>query len=295
MSAQATHPGQMPADWRDVIDRAVSGRTPNVHTSPSTCTNTPNINTLVIANDDGKEHYSPTVTVSELETSGSMTLAPPSDCDDYDPASRPESPTPWSTIPRTTVKRKQHADYRPPTPPLPTQRRRSRSSNAASFDTRTSPAPSMISHLVPRDRSFVESSHHRRPSLVSPPTPPTESSIHDATTLVFQTEKSESINPELSSTWSSTCTPALTSHPLPPSGLTLDDKWPEVKASPSISSNAARPQYHHHEEPKMLPRAKVDAELPPLPGFGNAARRLLDSFGAWLRRTGFAIGSAFCL
>ncbi|KAG0709707.1 hypothetical protein DFH29DRAFT_993100 [Suillus ampliporus] len=175
----------LPPDWRDVIDRAVSRDRRTTSTLPA-------IDTVVDPSSHdahgadiefSAERLSPSTT--DLGTSGTMTFTPPTPTESYhddELVSRPSSPTPWEHLTRSTVKQPSYQEeYRPPTPPLPNQRKRSRSAESGC----DSPTPTIISQLrkaphstlplASRDPEHGAAISSERSEPLPPPVPPKSS------------------------------------------------------------------------------------------------------------------------
>lgn len=110
-------------------------------------------------------------------TSGTVNFTPPTpteSCHDEELVSRPSSPTPWEHLMRSTARQPSYQEeYRPPTPPIPNQRKRPRSAGSGC----DSPTTTIISQLAPHSTlplASRESDHYAAPIEKSgpPPLPP---------------------------------------------------------------------------------------------------------------------------
>ncbi|KAJ8587428.1 hypothetical protein M405DRAFT_310341 [Rhizopogon salebrosus TDB-379] len=239
----------LPSDWRDVIDRAVSRDRRTTPTLPA-------IDTVVDAScpdahgDDAEpspEKLSPSN--ADFGTSGSMVFTPPTPTGsfrDEEPMSRPSSPTPWQYPLRSIAKLPSYQEeYRPPTPPLSNQRKRSRSTGSGC----DSPTLTIISQLTGPHSTLVvasrDSEHAVAPSVSleksepPPPPPPPKSSLptppasltHEITSVSYHAGHDKTSQLHYAPAVSSTFTP---DHDRRPSTLnsTLNftfnsDKWTE--------------------------------------------------------------------
>ncbi|KAH7920165.1 hypothetical protein BV22DRAFT_1133286 [Leucogyrophana mollusca] len=297
----------LPADWRDAIDRAVSGER-------KTSSPLPSINTVVnypgedaLENDIILDRGGSSPTATELETSEGVACAPPSPsetcCDSDGPVSRPGSPMPWTHSRRATGKRRTQAEYRPPTPPLPGPRNRSRSPESGS----TSPVPTIISQLAPPEPPFLVAPHdsqqsptssytrveqrsgashhshsHSQQSSFSFSTPPASSSTHEFPNLIYQPNSAEFASREYASTLASTCTPA---HTRPPSTLNFE-KCHDLSIPPMHVVAIKHEKQEHPPVHSPQPR--------PSPTFRETLSRWRRSFSRKMKRFGAALGAVFC-
>ncbi|OJA18972.1 hypothetical protein AZE42_00333 [Rhizopogon vesiculosus] len=247
----------LPSDWRDVIERAVSRERRTTSTLPA-------IDTIVDtscpdAHGDYTELSPEKLTPSNTDfgTSGAMTFTPPTPTGsfrDEEPISRPSSPTPWAHSLRYTVKQPSyHEEYRPPTPPLSNQRKRSKSSESGC----DSPTLTIISQLTgPHSTlavTYRDSEHGVAPSISleksepPPPPPPPKSSLptppasltHEFSSPPYRAGHDKTSQPPYAPMASSTFTPG---HDRRPSTLnsTLNftvnsEKWTE-NPGPSVQA-----------------------------------------------------------
>ncbi|KAG2156129.1 hypothetical protein DEU56DRAFT_906301 [Suillus clintonianus] len=167
----------LPPDWRNAIDRAVSreGRTTSVLPAIDTVVGPSSHDTHGTDTEFSTERLSPST--PDWGTSG-MNFTPPTpteSCHDEELVSRPSSPTPWEHLMRSTVKQPSYQEeYRPPTPPLPNQRKRPRSTESGC----DSPTPTIISQLAPHSTLPLASEHGAAPSIsIEPPPLPPKSSL----------------------------------------------------------------------------------------------------------------------
>ncbi|KAG2042359.1 hypothetical protein BDR03DRAFT_945133 [Suillus americanus] len=170
----------LPPNWRNAIDRAVirEGRATSGLPAIDTVVGPSSHDTHGTDTEFSTERLSPST--PDWGTSGTMNLTPPTpteSCHGEELVSRPSSPTPWEHLMRSTARQPSYQEeYRPPTPPIPNQRKRPRSVGSGC----DSPTPTIISQLAPHSTLLLvsrESDHGAAPLILieksgPPPLPP---------------------------------------------------------------------------------------------------------------------------
>ncbi|KAH7914186.1 hypothetical protein BJ138DRAFT_1110766 [Hygrophoropsis aurantiaca] len=312
----------LPLDWRDVIDRAVGSDRKTSSALPSIKTTIDYPSEDVLENDlELMCRSSPGVMDLDAPGNACVISAPPSPsetcCDSDGPVSRPGSPMPWTHSRRTTGKIKAQPEYRPPTPPLPGVRSRSRSADSGN----TSPVATIASQLqVPPEPPFLAASHesaksskssythvepqsssshhshshsHSQQSTFSFKTPPTISSTHEISnpiSLPSQPEHGDCTSREYAPTLASTCTVV---HTRPPSALNFE-------TSLEKSRDKSLPPTHvvdiKSEEPGPPPAVYPMRSIPSHTSltFRQTMNRWRRSFSRKMKRFGVALRLAVC-
>ncbi|KAH7887681.1 hypothetical protein F5I97DRAFT_866760 [Phlebopus sp. FC_14] len=292
ISLSSSSPVQMdrpplPEDWRDVIDRVVSrerrSTLPTINTVVDLSTN----DCPSSEGDHEREPLRQSPASTEFETTRSFALAPPSpsESDDGEPVSRPDSPTPWT---RPGGKRRGQTEYRPPTPPLPRQRSRSPESGCDSPTIVTqlaSNSPPLPAIPLPDEISVSEPQNLRptgprsllapdvpRPLLgqrkVSLPSPPSSMSTHEYPVLAYH--------------------PGRDAHTRPPSTLYSEKLTENLARSAHAMSVKCEPSGRVASAEHA--RTKVETQPTMLPGRHWTLRQVLTR---GLKRVGALVVSAF--
>ncbi|KAG1788393.1 hypothetical protein EV424DRAFT_1341782 [Suillus variegatus] len=170
----------LPPDWRNAIDRAVSREGRATSSLPAIITVVGPSSHDAHGTDAGPSTERLSPSTPDWGTSGTMNFTPPTPTESYhdeELVSRPNSPTPWEHLMRSTARQPSYQEeFRPPTPPIPNQRKRPRSAGSGC----DSPTPTIISQLAPHSTlplASREQDHDAAP-LISiekpgpPPVPP---------------------------------------------------------------------------------------------------------------------------